>query len=173
MFRTRQLAEPTALTASNSAITTGTYTFLLSNLDQATSFTDLFDEYKIEAIRFTIYPTSNAVQIPTTSTTTFTQLYSIIDYNGGSTPNTAALCREKASCMILQPGESCSRTFRPQVAVNAGDALPLQDQWYPTSSPSVAYHGMTIFIPQVTAAQTLLQTWNLEIDYHVAFRNVV
>lgn len=75
--------------------------------------------------------------------------------------------------MILQPGESCSRTFKPEVVVNAGDALPLQSQWYRTADPSVVYNGMTIFIPQVTAAQTLLQTWNLEIDYFVGFRNVV
>jgi len=74
--------------------------------------------------------------------------------------------------MILQPGESCSRTFKPQVSVNSGDPLPLQTQWYPTTSSGIAYNGLTIFVPQVTAAQTLLQKWNLEVEYYLSFRNV-
>ncbi len=172
VYRCKQLAEPTSITASNSAVVTGAYSFTLSNLDQSASFQAIFDEYRIEAVRFTIYPTSNALQVPTTSTTAFTQLYNIIDYNGGSTPNTAALCREKESCVILQPGESCSRVFKPQPQTSSGIIQP-DSQWSRTTTLDLTWYGTTIFVPQVTAAQTLLQVWNIEVEYFLAFRNLI
>lgn len=159
--------------ASNAADVSQAYTFTNTQLGQNAAFAALFDQVRIDAIRFSIIPTSNAVQVPTQASTAFVQLYCILDYDGIATPNTAALMRERDNCLILEPGESCERTFKP-LSQGGSSSNPLlqMDPWYPISKNPV-YNGLVVFIPQVTAAQTVLQSWNLEVEFFLSFRSLV
>jgi hypothetical protein len=146
-------------------------------LDNSAAFENVFDQYRIDAIRMTCKPSNNAVGLVTNSTTTLVPLYCVIDYDNTSNLATAAAAREYANCIVLEPGESFVRTFQPRVAVAAYSGSfssfeNVEPPWIDCASPSVQHYGVKILVPGVTAAQTLLQSWDVTYEYYVSFKSV-
>lgn len=174
----QQTIPDTDLVASNSADVTVQYNFQLNLLDNVTAFTTLFDQFRIEAIRFRMIPKNNAIGLQTESTTTLTQVYCVIDYDDSSALASTAKAREYDNCIIAAAGESIERTFVPRIAVAAYSGAfsaytNLGPQWIDVSTPAVQHYGVKLYIPRVTAAQTLLQTWECSAEYFVSFRSVL
>jgi hypothetical protein len=177
-FTARSLTVSTAgFNVSASAVAATSYSFTLSDLDNTASFTGLFDQYRIDAIRFTIRPNQNAIGLFTNSTTTMVPLYCVIDYDNDNTLSTAIQARSYDNVMIIAPGESACRTFRPHVAVAAysGTFVGFANQameWLDSATPTVRHYGIKLLAPQATAAQTQLQSWIIEREYYVSFRKI-
>jgi hypothetical protein len=153
-----------------------TYYFQLSNLANATSFENVFDQYRIVAIRQTVRPDNNAVGLVTNSTTSLVDLYWVIDYDNTSNLGSTGAAISYDNCMILAPGESGSRTFCPRIAVAAYSGAftsfaNMQDSWIDSASPNVQHYGTKFYVPGATAAQTLLQSWEIRTEYWVEFRS--
>lgn len=153
-------------------------TFALDGLNGSATLTSLFDFYKISAIRVSIRPQNNAIGVVDPTVTKLVEFYNVIDYNGGSIPGIADSFREFDNCVVLLPGETCERTFQPRMSAlvrsAAGtDYMSVVPQWLNTSSEDVQHYGLKYFVPQVNAAQTILQTWQITIEYWVEFSKVV
>lgn len=164
-----------ALVAQATSSQNPTYYFSLNNFNVGTGF---WDQYKIEAIRFSIVPTNNAIGLYTNSTTLMTPLYCVIDYDDASALTTAAACQAYSTCVTLNPGESCERVFQPRLAMAAyngtfGGYVSSAPQWIDANSNTVQHYGVKLFIPGVTAAQTQLQSWNITIEAFVRFRRSI
>jgi hypothetical protein len=150
--------------------------FQLSNLDNSSAFENVFDQYRIDAIRMTCKPQNNAIGLVTNSTTTLVPLYCVIDYDNTSNLSTAAAAREYANCICLEPGESFVRTFQPRVAdaiysgsfSSFGNVSP---PWIDCASPNVGHYGVKILVPGTTAAQTQLQSWDVTYEYYLSFKS--
>jgi hypothetical protein len=135
-----------------------------------------YDQYKLLAVRVSIVPQNNAVGLVTNSTTGLVPLYCVIDYDDATVLTTAAQAEGYNNCITLGPGESLIRTFRPHMAIAAysgsftsyANAEPM---WIDAASNTVQHYGIKVFIPATTAAQTLLQTWNVIIEYAWALKN--
>jgi hypothetical protein len=173
----RQTTGPTTVTAQASSTTNNTTYFQLSNLDNASSFENVWDQYRIDAIRMTCKPQNNAIGLVTNSTTSLVPLYCVIDYDNDSNLTTAATAREYANCIILEPGESFVRVFQPRVATAAYSGAFTsfandEPPWIDCASPSVRHYGVKILVPGVTAAQTLLQSWDIVYEYFVSFKSI-
>jgi hypothetical protein len=166
------------LTASASADVNSTFAFSLDGLNGSNVPRDLFDFYKIEAIRMTIRPQNNAIGMLDPTTTKLVPLYWVLDYNDATNLGTAAIAATYENCVVLSPGESGARTFQPRmlgaVKSNAGtDYMSVGPQWLTVASDDVPHYGAKVFIPQVNGSQTFLQTWQVSIEYWMTFRNVV
>ncbi len=173
-----QHAPPVTVTASNSGVTSGVLTFALSGLDGSGTLTSLFDFYRISAIRVSVRPQNNAIGVVDPTVTRLVEFYNVIDYNDGTAPGTTTSIREYDNCVVLLPGETCERTFQPRMSAPvrsaAGtDYMSVVPQWLNTGSDDVIHYGLKYLVPQVNVAQTILQTWQIDIEYWVEFSKVV
>jgi len=156
------------LTASSS-LQAPTYYFALNSANVGTGF---FDMYRIAAIRFNIRPQQNAIGLTTNSTTTVTSIYCVIDYDDDASLGSIAAAESYSNCLVLPPGQSCSRTFKPRVAVSAytgsfNGYTNMADPWIDAASTNVRHYGIKIVIPSITVAQTQLQSWDLSSEYFI------
>lgn len=157
---------------------TPTYTFSLSDIDNTSSFTGLFDQYRIEAVRFIIRPNNNSIGLVTNSTTAIEPMYCVIDYDNNNALTSAGQARSYDNCMIIAPGESACRTFTPRLAMAAYQSSSFigftneKKQWLDSASPAILHYGIKIYIPAATAGQTQLQSWIVEREYFLAFKKV-
>jgi hypothetical protein len=135
-----------------------------------------FDQYRLSAVRFTLAPQQNAVNLQITSTTTLATVYCVIDYDDATALTTLAQAAGYNNCVTLAPGESVSRTFRPRMAVAAysgtfASYASTEPMWIDSVSTGVQHYGIKLFIPGVTAAQTLLPSWLVTVEYAWELRN--
>lgn len=155
----------------------GNFQFNLANVSNATTFQNLFDQYRIDAIRMTIKPQNNAVGLVTNSTTTLVPLYVVIDYDNVSNLTTVASALAYQNCVVLEPGESVVRDFQPRIAMAAYSGAftsfaNVEPMWIDSASPSVQHYGVKFLIPGVAAAQTILQSWDITFEYYLSFKSL-
>jgi len=153
------------------------YSFQLSDLDNSADLSQLFDQYKIEAVGVSIRPVNNAIGLFTNSTTSMSDFYCVIDYDDNNALTSTAQARQYDNCMTLMPAESGYRMFKPRVAAALYQGGftgygNLKDQWIDLASNSVNHYGIKIAIGGGTVGQTTLQVWELEFEYFVSFRSV-
>jgi len=166
-----------ALITQASTVQSFTYNFNLTDLDNYTSFTNLFDQWRIDAVVFRVIPMQNALGLTTNSTTTLSRLYTVIDYDDATAIGLESTMRGNESCMLVPPGEGCSRTFRPRMALAAYQGaftgyMNAQSTWIDSNTPAVQHYGLKLLVTAGQVGQTQLQSWTIERDYHVSFRKV-
>jgi len=151
--------------------------FKLNDLN--TALYNDWDQYMIEAITVTIKPNNNAVGLYTNSTTSISDLYNVIDYDDASALASVAAAQRYDNCLVLAPGESCRRTFRPRIsgAVFGNSVLTnyssLEPTWIDSAYPTVEHYGMKFYVPAGTGGQVTLLTWTVEYEYFVSFRALI
>jgi hypothetical protein len=165
------------LTVTPTSSQNPTYAFSLSDLDETSNFTGLFDQWRIDCVCFKLIPMQNAIGLSTNSTTTTVTPYVVVDYDDNSAITSAGSARAFESCIIVPPGVECTRQFKPRIAMAAytgsfGGFANLADQWIDSASPGVLHYGIKLYIPGATAAQTVLQSWTVEREYFLSFRKV-
>jgi hypothetical protein len=129
------------------------------------------------AVRLEIRPQNTGINVQNPSTSALVPLYCVIDYNDATPPASAVVMQEYDNCAILSAGESLRRDFQPRMSIvvrsAAGtDYMSSDPQWLNTGSDDVLHYGAKVFIPQVAAGQTAVQTWLLTVEYWVEFTKV-
>jgi hypothetical protein len=162
-------------TATPTVPQTPTYFFSLSNASIGSGF---YDQYKIDAIRFNLRPNQNAIGLTTNTTTTTTDVYCVIDYDDANVLPNISTAESYSNCVVVPPGKSLSRTFRPRLALAAYAGTftgfaNVGPQWLDAASPGVQHYGIKLYVPGVTAAQTQLQSWNVIIEYFISLRKTI
>lgn len=173
----RQLAPLATLSVAAGVAGASTITFALNGINGASTLATLFDLYRIDAIRMTIRPNNNAIGMVDPSSTYLVPLYWVIDYNDATALATANQALEYDNCMIVTPGESGERTFRPMYSLPAKSAagtdyISRSGDWLACSSDDILHYGCKFYIPAGSGAQTFLQTWTVEVEYFLTFRQV-
>jgi hypothetical protein len=164
------------LTATPTAVAALSLNYSLAQTGLSSS--GQWDQYKILAIRVTISPDQTAIGLFTNSTTSYTPLYCVIDYDDSSSLSTVAQAEGYSNCLSLGAGESCERTFRPRMAVAAYTGTfvgfaNMADQWIDSANNAILHYGLKMIVPGATAAQTLLPSWQISTEYFIAFRKSV
>jgi hypothetical protein len=163
------------LSSSASSVTATSLTFSLS---QSGINSGTWDQYKLLAVRVTIVPDQNAVGLFTNTTTSYTPLYFVLDFDDATNLTSYVAAEAYSNCVVLGAGESCERLFKPRTAVSAytgafGGFANMSDLWIDAASNTVQHYGAKIFVPQATAAQTLLPSWQISTEYFFAFRKSI
>jgi hypothetical protein len=132
----------------------------------------------IEAVRFTIRPQNNAIGLVTNSTTTLVPLYCVIDYDDSTNLTSVAAAEAYSTCLVLSPGESCDRTFKPRIALAAYSGAftsyaNAPSMWIDAGSTGVQHFGVKTYVPGGAAGQTLLQSWDVIVEYFIRFRKSI
>lgn len=177
MVTLHHVTEGSNILQSASTAVTAQYNFQFSNLDVASTLSQVWDQYRIDCIRWTLIPDNNAIPIQQTSNTSLSQVYCVIDYDDSSALASANAAKRYDNVAIVEPGESLCRQFQPHIALAAysgvftsfGNVAPM---WIDTASPSVQHYGVKLFIPPGLVGQTFLQSWKVEIEYWVSYRAI-
>jgi hypothetical protein len=157
--------------------TTGGINFTLSSITDVSSYTTIFDQYKIEMIEVRCTPRYTEATLGTPSATAIMpRLYTVIDYNDSTVPGSINQLKDYGSCVVTTPGASLVRTIIPQLstAVYSGSFTSYMSAngWVDTSSPNVQYYGLKYAIEPGSGSSSL-QTYLVDVVYYVAFRNTV
>jgi hypothetical protein len=173
----RQISPLQTFTASAAGITQPVITFALNGVGGSGTLASIFDQYKIDAIRCTVRPNNNALDLRNPSTDSLVPLYWVIDYNDATVLAATSSALEYDNCMVLSPGESATRTICPKYALTARsvagtDTVADSGAWLASASDDILHYGFKFFIPQASVGQTLLQTWLVEVEYFLTFRQV-
>jgi hypothetical protein len=165
----------TTITATPTTDVKTSYNFQLGNANIGVGF---FDQYRIVAMRATFAAQNNAIGLVTNTTTTLSPMYIVIDYDDSNNLPNVATAESYSNCLVLHPGQSCQRTFRPRMALGAYTGTfvgfaNVADQWIDAASTTVQHYGIKTIVPGVTAAQTLLQSWDVQFEYFIEFRKTI
>lgn len=148
------------------------YNFRMTDANVGTGF---YDQYMIEAIRFSIVPRQNSVVLTSFG---LSDLFCVIDYDDSTPLASANAAQAYATCVKLSPGESLERTFQPKMAIAAyGGTLftsyaNVKPMWIDSVSNTVPHYGIKCYIPATgVVGQTIFQVWDITVEYYIKLRN--
>lgn len=128
-----------------------------------TDFTNLFDMYKINAIKVEIIPRVDTY----TTATPGANVVSVIDYNDIVAPANFAELQQYQSLKMTRGRAIHRRFFRPRIVVDAANSALNTRGYIPTSKDLVLHYGLKWGFDVGTPASYSLRT-----TYYMAFKTV-
>lgn len=167
---TQELTIGTAFTNSTASATFGGQYFTIGFLDQTSSLTAVFDQYRIICIETWLIPQELSNLSGTYGTG---NLYSVIDYDDANPLTTIGQANDYTNVMCTTSNQGHYRRFTPHVAVATYSGAftsygNVEAPWIDATSTSVQHYGLKF---ASTAAGTA-QAFNLQVRYHCEWRNV-
>jgi len=156
----------------------GLYSFngTLSSLSEVSSFTSVFDQYRITRMVLHILP---AVQLSTLASAAvpYSYLYVVTDYDDSTNLASASLALNYQNLKIIAPGYGHTRSIMPHIngytAEDPNVAQPAQSipaPWLDCAQTAIAHYGFKCAVLQSTS--TNISVWRVWIHYQVDFRMV-
>jgi len=179
-YRFVQLCPDFTVAQTAGAATLQGLSFDLNKLDQVSSFTALFDAFRVEAVEYTFRPMFTATSLIGAGLPGILYLspliYTVIDLDDGSNPSSLATLREYGTCKVHDDKHVFKvGPFTPRIGADAGGiggAFQLGMQWIDAANPSLAHYGIKLGITPGVAGQTSLQVWNVTTRAIISFKNV-
>lgn len=164
--------------------TTAASIFRLNQVPGYTEFQNMYDFYKIVAVKIMFIPLSNvsvpdntgAIGVIQTATLNFYRMMSCLDYNDNTPPSTLNDIRQYKSCKVTKNNVIHKRFFYPKilnvvnVSLGAGTTVASGsgNPWLSTGSPDIEYYGIKYGwedIPFITDNR-----WRVECKYYMKFK---
>jgi hypothetical protein len=167
IFRiTQETLTGSALTTSNVSNTFAAFNFTVASLDQISSLTALFDQYRIVQIEVWICPQATVVGP--------SQLASVIDYDDSSNLSTFAQALDYVNVVSCSGDFAQYRTWRPHVAMAAysgafSSFANVTSPWIDAVSTGVQHYGLKL---AASTAPTNTTTFDITTRLHTQWRNV-
>jgi hypothetical protein len=177
VYQFQQLIPDVIVAQSGLSGNTGAFGYTISQLDQASSFNNLFDQYRIDRIDVTFFPMFRANPLASTSATLVPLIYVAVDYDDANAPASVATLREYENCTVHDDSCSFTVSFHPHVAIAAYSGAftsfaNQQSPWIDNASSGVLHYGVKWAVTGVTASQSVGQAWNVSARYYFSMRNI-
>lgn len=149
--------------------------FNLASLTQYTSFSTIFDQYKIDEVQVIIRPMFQSNSLGAPGAVKVPLLYTVIDYDDINTPT--ILDMKEYSNVTVSMYETVVIRFKPRIAVASysgtfASFANLGNTWIDVASPGVQHYGLKVGCEGGISGQTLLQVFDISVKYKVSFRNI-
>lgn len=155
------------------------YYGVLNVLPNVSEFTSLYDQYRINGIKVTLIPRGNQSDIGTASGTVAQSVgvFSVIDYDDISPLTSLNQALQYQNLKMTRSHQIHSRYFKPRilnsVLANAGTGAVANAGstrgWLDVNSGDVPHMGVKFVLQQ---SPNSTQTFDVKIDYYLAFKNV-
>lgn len=177
-YRMKRITVATDVTQQALTLTAPTYQFALSDLPNYAEFTGLFDQYRFRFVRMTFRPRFNMATVTTITAAIFPNLYTVIDYDDNNALAALNDARQYQSLKQTRFDEDHVRFIRPRVAAalfNNGSPLfsgygNEAAPWIDSATPDVKHFGIKGLVEPGVSGQTALQSWSVELEYFLEFR---
>lgn len=160
--------------------------WLLSQLPQYTSFTTLFDQYRLEKCRFVFRPLLGQTNIPANIAAENMLAYpqpldTVIDYDDNTPLTSYNACLEYSSFRRTNYNQKHVRTIRPKPTAayystgafsGYGAADRRVNPWLDCQSVAIPHYGIKGHIPSFGASGNIQTAWILTVDCWISFKNV-
>lgn len=145
--------------------TSGTYgslTFKLSDVPAPTDFTNLYDAYRIKAVKVNFIPVTNvtfrqnAGDLAVSGTAYSDRFFTVLDFNDTTTPSTINQLREYKNCRYSSYTRVHKRFLYPKPLFEMSGNIPSTagNPWIPTASTNVDYYGIKYGFEHPTSIAT-------------------
>jgi len=178
-FFKRSVYSTAYLTATSAGAFGSSKNFKLTDVPNATEFTNLYDQYQIKGIKITLIPRANSADVINGSLVQpIGNLWSVIDYDDGTAPTTIDTVLQYPNLKRTQMVKSHSRYFKPKyvqqlyssaAVVGYGNAHP--NSWIDCNSSAVEHYGLKFWVDLIPTVGTTIQ-YDAHIIYYLAFKNV-
>jgi len=124
-----------------------TYSFKLSDLSNYSEFTNLFDQYRINAVKLQLVPTFSGNDID--YQTIMGSIHSAIDHNDITNPTSVGQLMEYDTYKRSKQSRGHKRYFKVNLLSNlSGDAgnVTTWKKWIDTASPNAPYYGIKLML---------------------------
>lgn len=159
--------------------------FRLSDVPNHTEFTNLYDQYKIKAVKVKIVPRANVYpgNDPTSAIQLWnSQFFTAIDYDSAIDFSDLDSLLQYQNCKMTRSTQIHKRYLKPRVrsAVQiAGGLAPAfgnsatRNQWLDCANDAITHYGLLWYAqPQFTSGEDLITKCDLVVTYYMAFKNV-
>jgi len=159
----------------------GGLAFALADLAQVSTFSSLFDQYRIEKIRVHVRARSNAVSVFNTASpnAAVPTMYMAIDRDDASAPAAVSDMMEYDSVFTIQGEEDAIITLVPSItpAVFSGGAFsgysssPSNAHWIDLANTTVPHYGLKFGVTALTTSTSSSWVWDITTEMVVSFKN--
>jgi hypothetical protein len=164
----------TGTISSGSTAIFGSYSQSLNSLDQVSTFTGLYDQYKFDLIEATFYPMVTYGIATSGSSPLYPLIWVYVDYDDTSTPS-LALAHQRQDAIVNDCFTKFTVRYKPQIAtaVSTGSFTGSGNVnlWVDCSSPTVLWYGLKYAVEAGSA--TAVVGWNVSFKAFFSFRNVL
>lgn len=155
-----------------------TYRFELNDVSDTADFTDLFDQYRFRAVRMEFRPRFNYANPGDVTVNRLPRFYSVIDYDDNTAPTLINQLREYQTCKETRWDQDHVRMIAPRIAVGVLDNAAISSlkntkaDWIDLAYLTVNHFGIKIAIEGGVAGQANLQSWSVDLEYFLEFKQV-
>jgi len=167
--------------ATDATLAFGSMAFSLQDLDQVTSFTALFDQYRIDRVVVQVKTRNPSVNFNSNSVANATppSTFWVIDRDDSTQPTTLAQLRQYDNCQEAAVSDNVELDLQPSVtpAIYAsgafsGYAVARTGVWLDVANVAIPHYGVKFGITEISATATYTYYWDLVFYYYLSFRNV-
>lgn len=152
--------------------------FTLGQLPNATDFTNLYDEYRINKVVLKLIPKFSETLQGTGIANYMNQVHTAYDYDDSLALPTATAIDEITqyqSHKMVMGAKMVTRVIVPKIELTGSPsttAAPKARQWLDCDSTSVLHNGIKVVIPKAENSTSLI-VYDVQITAYLSFRNVV
>lgn len=155
--------------------------FTLAQLPDASNFTGLYDEYRINKVVFQIIPKWSESSLNTSAVNaSMQQIHTAIDYDDSLALPTATGLNEITqyqSHKFTRGNQIHTRVIVPKLEMATAGALagqsPKARQWLDCDNTTVLHNGVKVFATKLIGSAGFEQYFDVRITTYMSFRNVV
>lgn len=174
-----------AVELTNQTITAGStlyfaFSFRLSDLpDYTNGFSNLYDQYRINAVKVTFTPQYNVYNSNTAAQVCIPYIVTALDFDNAGTPTSLEQVDSYTTSRRSVFTRPHSRFLRPKILYQIYNAPGVStpaycnasSPWVDVAAPQVSHFGILGFITAANLSNLVTQTVNVHATYYVAFRN--
>lgn len=163
---------PSALSVSNLAEVYGSYAFQLSAVASASEYTNLYDMYKISAVKWTLMPRGNSAEAGTNNNNT--KVLTVLDYDDDDTPTSIDQLCQYETCKTTNLSRDHSRYLKPKFAkmiykTAATTGYGVGSGWVDCNSTDIPHYGVKYCLLRTTSGTVV---YDLKVTYYLQFKGV-
>lgn len=158
------------ITSTSTSTIYGASSFNLTQVPGYTDFTNLYDFYKLKAVKISFIPWGNIFN-GDSGTEYFLRMYTVIDYNDVTIPSSISELQQYKSCKWSPNNKIHKRYFKPKTIIDSYNELALtldKQPWVPTSNTGNSYYGIKWAIEN---AVNLTTRYKIEAKYYLMFKS--
>lgn len=177
MLSTVRLFQSANVVASNSGAVSNSYSFNIASLPDITDFSNLFDQYKLNAIEVTFIPniTSNDMN-PVSTYYEMPNVHSIIDRDDDAAPGALTNLMQYPSYRRTRGHQVHKRYWKPALAqtiyktgATTGTAQK-GPMWLDLADTTIPHFGLKLYIDQTNASTNI--KYSMYVKYFLQFKGI-
>lgn len=171
---------PSYILATASANKYFAIAFELQDCDNVTTFSELFDQYRIDMVEFRMIPTSTVIDQhdATGANTVNPMVWVVADFDDSTVLSGIAAAQEYANVQVFEGGQGISLDILPSITPSvfasgafSGYKVSAAD-WIDMANVQVPHYGVKGVVQALSVGSTQAISWTVSAKYHLSFRNI-